>query len=102
MMGADQKRTQLVNQESGNTTANIGLLPLLKDDHVVPPHSYSKGSEQFWRVVPREGCHAQFDTTGRHRASCARSGRVKKRATPPERITGRILREAGAIVRQNV
>ena len=49
-----------------------------------------------------EGCHAQLDTLGRHRASCVRSGRVKKRAAPPERITGRIFREAGATVRQNV
>ena len=49
-----------------------------------------------------EGCHHQFDTLGRHRASCARSGRVKKRATPTERIVGRIFREAGATVRQNV
>ena len=49
-----------------------------------------------------EGCHAQLDNLGRHRASCVRSGRVKKWATPPERITGRIFREAGATVRQNV
>ena len=49
-----------------------------------------------------EGCHAQLDTLGRHRASCARSGRVKKRATPIERIVGRIFQEAGATVRQNV
>ena len=46
-----------------------------------------------------EGCHAQFDTLGRHRASCVGSGRVQKRATPTERIVGRIFREAGAIVR---
>ena len=32
-----------------------------------------------------QGCHAQLDVLGRHQASCARSGRVKKRATPTER-----------------
>ena len=47
-----------------------------------------------------EGCHAQFDTLGRHWASCVRSGRKKKRAMPPERITCRIFREAGATFRQ--
>ena len=48
-----------------------------------------------------EGCHALLDTLG-HRASCTGSGRVKKRATPIERVVGRIFREASASVRQNV
>ena len=43
-----------------------------------------------------KGCHALLDTLGRHRASCTRSGRVKKRGTPIERVVGRIFREAGA------
>ena len=33
--------------------------------------------------------------------SLARSGRVKRRATPTERMTARVFREAGACVRQN-
>ena len=49
-----------------------------------------------------EGCHALLDTLGRHRASCTRSGRAKKRSTPIERALGRIFREAGASVLQNV
>ena len=49
-----------------------------------------------------EGCHAELDSFGHHHASCIRSGRVKKRGTPPERVVARIFREAGAIVRQNV
>ena len=28
------------------------------------------------------GCHAPLDPLGRHRAACARTGRLKKRATP--------------------
>ena len=35
---------------------------------------------------------------GRHRAACARSGRVKKRAGPTERVLARVCREAGARV----
>ena len=75
---------------------------------------------QLWRTVPRPrstpyrrtcsgpscssgcSCHARLDTLGRNRPSCTRSGRVKKRATPIERVVGRIFREAGASVRQNV
>ena len=49
-----------------------------------------------------EGCHARLDEYGRHRASCTRSGRVKKRATLTERMVVRIFREAGATVRPNV
>ena len=30
------------------------------------------------------GCHAPLDLLGRHRAACARTGRLKKRATPIE------------------
>ena len=48
------------------------------------------------------GCHAPLDLLGHHRASCPRSGRVKRRATPTERMTARVVREAGACVRQNV
>lgn len=49
-----------------------------------------------------EGCQAPLDPLGRHRASCTRSGRVKRRATAIERMTARVFREAGACVRQNV
>ena len=43
-----------------------------------------------------------MDLLGHHRASCPRSGRVKRRATPTERMTARVFREAGACLRQNV
>ena len=97
---------------------NFGLLPfpiLQEGGHVAPPDSSSSGSPsftfwlvQFWHTVPRnpnsqfrlicsglscwrewEGCHAEQDSFSHHRASCTRSGRVKKWAT-------------GAIVRWNV
>ena len=42
-----------------------------------------------------------MDSLGRHRAACPRTGRLKKRATPIERIVARIFREAGAQVRYN-
>ena len=44
-----------------------------------------------------EGCQAPLDLLGFHRASCPRSGRVKRRATPTERMTARIFREAGGL-----
>ena len=48
-----------------------------------------------------DGCHAPLDPRGVHRAPCARSGRVRKRATPIERTLARVFREAGAQVRFN-
>ena len=49
-----------------------------------------------------KGCHAPLDLLGHHRASSPRSTLVKRRATPTERMTARVFREAGACVRQNV
>ena len=46
-----------------------------------------------------EGCHSALDVRGRHGAACTLSGRVKKRATPTERVLARVCREAGARVR---
>ena len=48
-----------------------------------------------------ERCQAPLDMFGHHWGSCARSGRVKRRATPTKRMTARVFREAGACVRQN-
>ena len=46
-------------------------------------------------------CGAILDREGRHRAACARSGRLKTRALAPERTLARVCREAGATVRYN-
>ena len=51
--------------------------------------------------VACEGCQAPLDAHGRRRAACPRSGRLKKRATPIERVLARICREAGARVTFN-
>ena len=46
-------------------------------------------------------CGTMLDSTGRHRAACNRSGRLKKRALALERTLARVCREAGATVRCN-
>ena len=46
-------------------------------------------------------CGATLDPHGKHRAACSLNGRLKKRATPIERMVARIFREAGARVRFN-
>ena len=46
-------------------------------------------------------CRAPQDTLGDHPASCPRSGLLKLRSRPLERTWARILREAGARVREN-
>ena len=43
--------------------------------HTIPPH--------LFRTLILESCHAPLDPFGRHRKSCIRSGRIKKRATLP-------------------
>ena len=47
------------------------------------------------------GCHERLDSLGRHRGACTRSGRVKKRASPTERMFARVCREARARVKFN-
>ena len=49
-----------------------------------------------------EGCDQVLDSYGRHRAACSRSGRLKTRSVPMERMVARVCREAGARVRTNV
>ena len=45
-----------------------------------------------------DGCHERLDSRGCHRAACTRTGRIRKRATPTEKMLARICREAGARV----
>ena len=47
------------------------------------------------------GCHEPKDPLGRHRAACTRTGRIKKRSSPTERVLARVCREAGARVKFN-
>ena len=47
------------------------------------------------------GCRAPLDPLGRHRAACPRTGRLRKRASPTERMLARVCREASARVRFN-
>ena len=46
------------------------------------------------------GCQSPLDPLGRHRAACLRTGRLRKRATPIERVLARVCL-AGARVRFN-
>ena len=46
-------------------------------------------------------CRKRLDARGDHRAACALSGRLKRRARPLERTWARVFREAGARVVEN-
>ena len=46
-----------------------------------------------------EGCYSVLDARGRYRAACTLSGRVKRRATPTERVLAHFCRETDALVR---
>ena len=46
-------------------------------------------------------CGIALDTQAHHRATCARSGRLRSRALGPERTLARVCREAGATVHVN-
>ena len=47
------------------------------------------------------GCRAPLDPLGRHRAACPRTGGLRTRASPSERMLARVYREAGARLRFN-
>ena len=49
-----------------------------------------------------QSCRRHLDIFGDHRASCGRSGRLKKRSGPVEKMWARVCREAGARVQENV
>ena len=127
----DRRKQWRVNLGSGNTGGNIGLPSLTRISGrrpcwpAVPPlvgptsvHILEGMRALHWRTAQQHqsspfshicsarccsndsSCHSR--SRKQSRASCTRSGRVKKRATAIERMTARVFREAGACVRQNV
>ena len=76
-------------------------------EYVIPPHLFWTLLLERLRIplsiteATCSGCGAPLDPRGIHRAACTRSGRVRKRAAPVERMLARVFREAGARVRFN-
>ena len=76
-------------------------------EFTVPPHLFRVLLlERLQLPVPLteatcNGCHEPLDPLGRHRAACTRTGRIKKRSSPTERVLARVCREAGARVKFN-
>ena len=76
-------------------------------EYVIPPHLFRVLLLERLRLplpiteATCGGCGAPLDPRGIHRAACTRSGRVRKRAAPVERMLARVFREAGARVRFN-
>ena len=73
-------------------------------EDTVPPHLFrvlllERLVLQFQARCNR--CHEPLDPQGRHLAACPRTGRLKKHASPTERMLARICREAGARARYN-
>ena len=81
------------------------VAPTQKEFEMEPHHFRSLVLERF--RLPLDvtdavcACGCRLDKEGRHRAACARSGRLRTRAVGPERTLARICREAGALVRCN-
>ena len=99
-------RAHLRSHSGSNAGTALAYAPT-SPEYTIPPHL-------FWVIVLERlqlplpvaeasctGCGAPLDPLGRHRASCPRTGRVKIRAGPIERVLARICREAGARVRFN-
>ena len=76
-------------------------------EYIVPPHLFRVLLlERLQLPLPLteatcNGCHEPLDPLGRHRAACTRSGRIKKRSSPTERMLAIVCREAGARVKFN-
>ena len=93
-----QVRAHLRSHSGCNAGGRLSHAPTAKE-HTIPPH--------LFRVLLMERLQLPFashrgdmclDVRGVHRAACTLSGRVKKRATPTERVLARVCREAGACV----
>ena len=101
------RRAHLRFHSGRNAGAALAHAPTAPE-YTIPPHLFRTLILERLQLPLQiteslyEGCHALLDPLGRHRASCTRSGRIKKRATPTECTVARIFREAGACVRQNV
>ena len=76
-------------------------------EFTIPPHPFHVLLLERLRLplllteATCEACHEPLDPLGRHRAACPNTGRLKKRASPVERVLVRICREAGACVKFN-
>ena len=76
-------------------------------EFTVPPHLFRvlllERLQLPWPLTEAtyNGCHEPLDPLGRHRAACTRTGRIKKRSSPTERVLARVCREAGARVKFN-
>ena len=126
-MARGHLRTPQESQENGNTAGSIRRLPFLTGtsgrqpccQYVPPRLEFTYGHTQVstqalpWlrQLLSLErlqlplpvgeavcsGRHAPLDPLGRHRAACARTGRLK-RATSIERMLVRVCREGGTHV----
>ena len=101
---AAASRAHLRSHSGCNAGAALAHAPTTKG-YTIPPQLFRVLLlERLQLLLPVtevtcEGCHSALDARGRHRAACTLSGRVKKRATPIERVLARVCREAGARVR---
>ena len=99
-------RAHLRSHSGLNAGAALAFAPTAPE-YVIPTHLFRVLLlERLQLPLPVDeavcsGCHAPLDPLGRHIAACARTGRLKKRATPIERMLVRVCREGGARVRYN-
>ena len=83
------RRAHFHSHSGRNARAALAYCPT-SPELTIPPHLFrtlllERMSPPLQMTEVRcEGCHAQFDACGHHRASRPRSGWVKKRATPTE------------------
>ena len=78
------RRAHLRSHSGRNAGAALARCPT-SPEKTIPPHTESGADVTATAETEArcEGCHAQLDAYGRHRASCPRSGRVKKPYRPP-------------------
>ena len=66
-------------------------------EHTIKPHLFAALGATAIASASHIGDMC-LDVRGVYRAACTLSGRVKKRASPTERVLARVCREAGACV----
>ena len=101
LTGRPASRRAHLRSHSGHNAGVVLSHAPTAPEYTVPPHLFRVLLlERLGLPLPVTearctGCHEPLDPRGRHLATCPRTGRLRKRATPTERMLARICREAG-------
>lgn len=102
------RRALLLSQSGGAASAWLRALPSETALRMRPTRTLTAVRRRLRWCVPLSrgtccrGCRKELGFLGDRAAACGMSGRIKLRSRPLEKMWARVLREAGARVRENM